>query len=104
MDPETNGIQRYKPGFDIIIKSICDQFVNTKAKNQVNIAWETRNTLNQLVMDTSYFKEYHHYAHIFDDALIEIFQLNITLYKYRFMNYVKENGTKFQTPASWERM
>eukprot|EP01084_Bolivina_argentea_P261768 442510_1 len=80
-----------KDGIDKIVNKICNQFVINDAVNMVNIAYNTRIKITELIKDKKYFKNYNNYLHLFDEASAEILQLNTSLYNYRFRSYVDQN-------------
>ncbi len=74
-------------------KRIYDEFIAESSLNEINVSFACRHQLSFLLQDGTNldrFKSYADFAHVFDAATAEIYRLIMSMYSYRFEQYINE--------------
>eukprot|EP01084_Bolivina_argentea_P263735 446485_1 len=72
-------------------KLIYDEYIVSGSINEINISYECRKQLDFLLADETHldkFSSFEDFSTLFDTALCEIYQLTLSMYNYRFEQYV----------------
>ena len=92
----TNGVilsyEELKDKLFKIHQEIYYEFVATDSINQINISFENRASLELLLKNESHcdkFKSFDDFYHLYDGAIVEVFQLILSMYHYKFKKYVQ---------------
>eukprot|EP01084_Bolivina_argentea_P157055 273688_1 len=74
-----------------IQQDIYKEFIATGSVNQVNLPCKIRDTLSVVMVNDENVKKFNSYddfLHLYDDAIINIYQLIQSMYQYKFKEYV----------------
>eukprot|EP01084_Bolivina_argentea_P211378 359578_1 len=76
-----------------ICKSIYDEFIRPGSLNEINISFESRQIYQFLFEEQenkNKFMCYEDFAFVFDNAMVEIYKLLVSMYSYSFGKYLKQ--------------
>ncbi len=76
-----------------ICKLIHDEFITPGSLNEINVSFECRHRLGFLLEtkdNINKFNSFYDFAVVFDEALVQIYKLILSMYSYRFVGYVTD--------------
>eukprot|EP01084_Bolivina_argentea_P233666 393495_1 len=94
---DKNEKMKYKHGIIEAMKCIYQQFCSTESENEINIAYEVRNTLCGLFgnkTDDEVLKQFDNYDDllpVYHEAIVECWNLCITIYGFQFKQYLRKH-------------
>ena len=80
-------IQNFKSAFTAVYKQIYDEFIGEGCANEINISYETKKKVRNILCSDS-CNSFDDYLHLFDDTNCEIYQLLTSAYDYQFRQYL----------------
>eukprot|EP00484_Ammonia_sp_Unknown_P021081 CAMPEP_0197036572 /NCGR_PEP_ID=MMETSP1384-20130603/14041_1 /TAXON_ID=29189 /ORGANISM="Ammonia sp." /LENGTH=421 /DNA_ID=CAMNT_0042466765 /DNA_START=360 /DNA_END=1625 /DNA_ORIENTATION=- len=79
-----------KPGLDRVVGRMVNEFIVENSPHQVNIVYEQRDAILEAVEHMERLVTFDDYQQLFQAALMEVYQLNVSLYQYTFKSYIRK--------------
>lgn len=86
-----NSFENHKQSLFLISKEIYCEFIETGSEHQINLSFETRSSLENLLSNDDNldkFLNYDDFMNLFNECLAEIYVLMISMYQYKFKSFV----------------
>ena len=86
----TNG--NFKKRIDDVYSRICHEFIQNGSMKEISLSYDTKHAL-LLHMNDKFetLLTFEDYLNLFDDALVEMYRVMISVYQYQFAQYIKHS-------------